>query len=182
MSLFKRCLVCLIFFVDYTITAPSENSAINSTDELINRNITKSNGTSYWQTMLNCANKKQSNGWTYCVFKQSLTQLDKVIANNETWQLSDYVSLRKNANWKPLEFERRSIQTPYGQIVRRLCDLVMSRTVKFSIPSNDDENGNDDVDGVVDEQQRQGRFFNSENVDNAVTGRLIDDRSIVHRN
>lgn len=173
MSLFKRCLVCLILFVDYTITAPSENSAMNSTDELTNKNITKS----YWQTMLNCANKRQSNGWTYCVFKQSLTQLDKVIANNETWQLSDYVSLRKNANWKPLEFERRSIQTPYGQIVRRLCDLVMSRTVKFSIPSNDDGDGDVDGDAVVDGQQRQGRFFNSENADNAVTGKLIDGRS-----
>lgn len=133
-------LVCLVLLKDYTISVTSENS------ENLN-NETQSNGT-YWQTISSCMNR-QSKLLAHCVMKESLHRLDEAISSNGTWQLNDYVSLKKNEEWKPIVLEARAMRTPYGQIVSRVGDLLTSRSLQFTFPTTDDGD------------QREGRYYGS---------------------
>lgn len=148
MSALKSWLVCLVFLMDYTNSVTSENSE--------NNNSTQLNST-YWQSVANCV-KKQSKMLTYCVFKQSLHHLDEAISNNETWQLNGYMSLKKNEDWKPIVLEARAMRSPYGQIVSRLGDLMMSRSLQFTLPPNDDGD------------QREGRHYGGNSGSSAYMG------------
>lgn len=139
MSVLKSWIVCMIFLMDYTRTVTSEHS-----ENLNNNNDTLSNGT-YWQSIAKCLNKP-SKLLTHCVFKRSLHRLDEVISSNQTWQLNGYVSLRKNEDWKPIVLGR-AMQTPYGQILSRVNDLLTSRSLQFTIPTIDDG------------EQREGRYY-----------------------
>lgn len=140
MSGLMRWLVCLVLLMDYTISVTSENS-----DNL--NNETQSNAT-YWQSISSCMNK-QSKLLAHCVIKESMNRLDEAITSNETWQLNDYVSLKKNEEWKPIVLEARAMRTPYGQIVSRVGDLLTSRSLQFTLPPSDDGD------------QRQGRYYGS---------------------
>lgn len=138
MSALKSWLVCLVFLMDYTSAVTSENSE--------NNNSTQLNST-YWQSIASCV-KKQSKMLTYCVFKQSLHHLDEAISSNETWQLNGYMSFKKNEDWKPIVLEARAMRSPYGLIASRLGDLLMSRSLQFTLPPPND-----------DGDQREGRYY-----------------------
>lgn len=122
----------------------SENSENNN-----NNNVTQTNGT-YWQSIANCVNR-HSKLLPYCVFRQSLRRLDDAISSNETWQLNDYVSLKKNEDWKPIVLQARAMRTPYGQLLSRVSDLLMSRSLQFTLPPHDDDGS----------EQREARYFGS---------------------
>lgn len=128
--------------MDYTISVTSEYTSEKN-------NATQSNNT-YWQSIANCLNK-QSKLITFCVFEQSLHRLDDAISSNETWHMNDYVSLKKNEDWKPTVLEARAMRTPYGQIMSRVSDLLTSRSLQFSLPTNDDG------------YHREGRYYGSGN-------------------
>lgn len=140
MSVLKSWIVCLIVLMDYTISVNSEYTSEKN-------NATQSND---WQSIVNCLNK-QTKLITFCVFEQTLHRLDDAISSNETWQMNDYVSLKKNEDWKPTVLEARALRTPYGQIMSRVSNLLTSRSLQFSLPTNDDGN------------YREGRHYASGN-------------------
>lgn len=133
-------LVCLVLLMDYTTSVTSERS--NNPN-----NETQSNGT-YWQSISSCM-RRQPKFLAHCVIKESLHRLDEAISSNETWQLNDYVSLKRNEEWKPIALDARAMRTPYGQIVSRVGDLLTSRSLQFTLPPSD--NGD----------QREGRYYGS---------------------
>lgn len=141
MCVLKCWLVCLVFLLDYTNSVTGEISENNS-------RIASHTNDTYWLSIANCVNR-QSKLLPYCVFKQSLHRLDEAISNNETWQLNSYFSLKKNEDWRPTVLEARMMRTPYGQLMSKFSDLVSSRSLQFTMPSDDDAD------------LREGRYYGS---------------------
>lgn len=55
--------------------------------------------------------KKQPKVLAYCLLKQSILSMDRAIESNVTWQINDFLSLKKNVEWKPVELSPSSLSS-----------------------------------------------------------------------
>lgn len=130
MTILKCGIILILFLLEYSnqVSIASENSEIG---------IDK---TGYLQEIGHCLNK-QSNALPRCIFKHALHRLEQIIENNDTWQLTDYVALKKNSDWKPVELEARDSKNLLSAIMGKLSDLLTSRSLQFSIPNEQQMEG-----------------------------------------
>lgn len=104
----------------------------------------------FMSSVRHCA-KKQPKVLAYCLLKHSILSMDRAIESNSTWHINDFLSMKKNAEWKPVEpvqevRENGGDHNIYGVFMQKASDLVRSRTFEFSIPS-------------VETGMRSGRLF-----------------------
>lgn len=128
--------------------APDENQ-IESTPST-------ATATSYWISLKECLNK-QSSRMANCIYQKSMIELEQAIESNDTWDVTNFLVLKKNENWHPSEqAQGRHLMNPIGAMVKRLSDLVASRTIQF-VSSNGDDDGDDDE---VEDRAKHGGISN----------------------
>lgn len=99
----------------------------------------------FMSSMRHCT-KKQPKVLAYCLLKHSILSMERAIESNNTWHINDFVSMKKNMDWKPVELvqeidnnvvDNASNSTIYNTFLRKATDLLRSRTIEFSIPQGD---------------------------------------------
>lgn len=83
--------------------------------------------------------RQRPNELVACGLEHAINNIDCFIASNNTWQFNEFIALKKNADWKPSEIEARHDQTIFESVLRKLSDLIASRSIQFSIPPQNDE-------------------------------------------
>lgn len=83
--------------------------------------------------------RKSPNALVTCAVERALNNVDCLIASNATWQLNEYISFKKNTDWKPIEHEARQQRSIFESAMDKVGDLVASRSVQFIIPDGDDD-------------------------------------------
>lgn len=72
-----------------------------------------------------------------CAIDRTLTNLDCAIANNATWRFNEYITLKKNLDWQPIDYERRTEPAVLSTFLNKLLNLFTSRSIQFTLPDND---------------------------------------------
>ncbi|XP_031624333.1 uncharacterized protein LOC116341395 [Contarinia nasturtii] len=68
-----------------------------------------------------------------------MNNIECFISSNKTWHLNEFISLKKNDDWKPTEIEARHDQSLFEAVLSKLSDLIASRSIQFSMPQNVDD-------------------------------------------
>lgn len=125
MARLKTKVIFIMFLLEQSIqiATSSENSEIGSDQ------------TGYVSSIQHCFNKKPKM-LAQCMLKHVVLTVEHALASNDTWHLNEYVSLKKNPDWKPVEIEAREYQNVFSVILKKLSDLLMSRSLQFSIPES----------------------------------------------
>lgn len=72
-----------------------------------------------------------------CAIERTLTNMDCAIASNTTWRFNDYISFKKNLDWRPIDIERRTEPNMLATFLDKLLDLFTSRSIQFTLPDSD---------------------------------------------
>ncbi|XP_055299419.1 uncharacterized protein LOC129566995 [Sitodiplosis mosellana] len=82
--------------------------------------------------------RQRPNELVACGLEHAMNNIDCFIASNNTWQFNEFISLKKNADWKPSEIEARHDQTMFESVLSKLSDLIASRSIQFSVPTQNE--------------------------------------------
>lgn len=137
----KCALIILIIFLKYSnqISIKNENSEIvdsnnvNSNDNSNNKSVSNVK-----RSFSNCL-QKQSNEVVRCILKQSILSMNSAIEDNDTWYITDHLSVIKNPEWKPVENEAREYKSVFSMFLDKINDVLESRSVQFKIPQKNRE-------------------------------------------
>lgn len=147
----KCALVILFIFLKYS----NQISIKSEISEIIDNNATSSTSTSTHdysavltksvpnvkQSFSHCL-EKQTNEVIRCFLKQSILSMNSAIENNDTWHITDYLSVIKNGEWqKPVANvgDAREFKSVFSVFLNKINELVESRSVQFKIPHKDRE-------------------------------------------
>lgn len=115
-------------------TTPSSSSSSSTSSSLSNQT-----GCNF-KTIGQCFRLRPNELGT-CAMEHALNNMDCLIASNETWRLTDFITVKKNDEWQPqlssvssTEIESRQEQTPVQMAINKFNDLVSSRSIQFSLP------------------------------------------------
>lgn len=72
-----------------------------------------------------------------CAIDRTLTNLDCAIASNATWRFNEYITVKKNLDWHPIDYERRTEPEILSTFLNKLLDLFTSRSIQFTLPDSD---------------------------------------------
>lgn len=132
MVIFKSGIIVLLMLLK-----PSTQISISNGINSENPPIETTNRTGCIKPFGQCF-RKSPNALVTCAIERALNNVDCLIASNATWQLNEYISLKKNTDWKPIEHEARQQRSMFESIMDKVGDLVTSRSVQFIIPDDDD--------------------------------------------
>lgn len=138
----KCALIILTIFPKLSIQISIKNE-ISETDDDVSTTINNTNSISksvsnVKRSFSNCL-QKQSNEIVRCILKQSILNMNSAIDDNDTWHITDYISVIKNAEWKPVENEAREYKSVFSMFLNKINDLLESRSVQFKIPQKNRE-------------------------------------------
>lgn len=117
---------------------PSTQISISNGINSENSPIEATNRTGCIKTFGQCL-RMGPNALMTCAVERALNNVDCLIASNATWQLNEYISFRKNNDWKPIKHEARQQRSMFESVMDKVGDLVASRSVQFMIPDGDDD-------------------------------------------
>lgn len=136
----KCTLILLIIFLKYSnqVAIKNEISEItdNSSDD--HNNAISKSVSNVKQSLSTCI-QKPSNEVVRCILKHSILSMSSAIDDNDTWHITDYLSMIKNTEWKPVENQAREHKSVFSVFLDKLSDLLESRSVQFKIPQKNRE-------------------------------------------
>lgn len=139
MTVFKSGMIFMFVLIEQS-TQFSISSEMNSELPPLTTSIssaTSSNQSGCLKTIGQCL-RLMPNDLTTCAFEHAVNNIECLIASNATWHLNEFVSLKKNDDWKPsMEIEARQDQTLFETMLSKLGDFVASRTIQFSMPQDE---------------------------------------------
>lgn len=133
MLIFKSGIIVFLMLLKSS-TQISISNGINSE----NQPIETTNRIGCIKTFGQCL-RKSPNALVTCAVERALNNVDCLLASNATWQLNEYISFKKNTDWKPIEHEARQQRSMFELVMDKVGDLVASRSVQFIIPDGDDD-------------------------------------------
>lgn len=128
--------VAIIFAILVNIHLSQQVSISTSIDSMPNKSTNDT--TNYWKNLIECI-KNPLNKFTNCLYTSSIITLDKIIENNDTWHLTNYIALKKNINWRSTKFVAREIQSPIDYVITKITDLLTCRSLQFILPNENEE-------------------------------------------
>lgn len=93
------------------------------------------NQTTCFETIGHCFLYKP-NTMAICAIQHTLNSIDCFMDSNATWHFNKYITMKKNPNWKRIEYDVRNHPSVFGTIFNKLTNLFTSRSIEFSIPES----------------------------------------------
>lgn len=155
-KMFKRGIIILLVFLELSTQISISQNEINSESALpLPPPITSTNQTGCFKTIGQCF-RQSPKALAQCAFEHAINNMDCFIASNSTWQLNEYISLKKNTDWKPIELEARQHQTLFEMVFKKFSDLIASRSIQFNIPNDDDDVDDNNSGTSIEERKKSG--------------------------
>lgn len=127
MTAFKSGIFLMFIFIEQS-TQLSISSALDSEQS--------SNQTGCLKTIGQCL-RLRPNDLPACAIEHALNNMECLIASNKTWHINEFVSLKKNDEWKPTQVEARQDQSLIESAITKVSDLIASRSIQLSMPQGD---------------------------------------------
>lgn len=150
MAWFKSGIILLLLVFIKQSTQISISSETSSS-EVSTSEMPSLNQTGCLKTIGQCL-RSQPQSLITCAVENTLNNLDCAIASNSTWQLNNFISLKKNSDWKPIEFEGRSDESITDTVMNKVSNLIASRSIQFNIPEEEEE------DSSAEDRTKLGSF------------------------
>lgn len=141
MTVFKSGIFLLFIFIEQStqFSISSEmNSELPTTTSSSSPPPSSSNQTGCLKTIGQCF-RHRPNELVTCAIEHGMNNIECFILSNKTWQINEFISLKKNVDWKPTEIEARHDQSLFEMVFSKLSDLIASRSIQFSMPQNVDD-------------------------------------------
>lgn len=130
MIVFKSGIIFLFVLIKQSTQISISNGKNSETSS------SSTNQTSCFETIGHCFLYKP-NTMAKCAIQHALNSIDCFTDNNATWHFNEYITLKRNENWKRIKYDARNHPSLFETFFNKLINLFTSRSIEFSIPESD---------------------------------------------